>query len=475
MEKSTTTDNTSTSSSSTTTGETAPGPGLFDSSELVCYDERPLDNVLDEPNEKSTQLTSTPLSQRRNVAHSSLITTLVSDSMMPDIPPTPEELRKFNIEKALINARIEVQELMEENQKLKSLIKDTKCQVVLRDDAIKKLETSIQDNTNLITELLEKQTNCSCHTSRKETYSEILRKGKKNDNHHKHVGQNAQKQKEKEDETTYPITTIVTQNWFSLLDEHNNPPQESDSSETKITFKGPDSILSNFSPCKLKYKGRQYNSAEQAFQTQHALFLKQHSVAQEITTAQHAGVAKRLAGKKLANTKEWNGTKGDVMREIIAEKAKQIPVFAKALKDTGSHPLSHNVPDEYWGTGRTGMGQNMMGKILEEIREDPQLVAGNRTETQRVDPTKTKDKRDATSILLIGNSNVKGLAQILNPQVCTNTQLKSFALSGADAGQIKTRLPFLNKGPAPSHVILHALDNNIHNGQHLQDSIKEYE
>ena len=68
----------------------------------------------------------------------SLITTLVSDSMMPDIPPTPEQLRKFNIEKALINARVEVQELMEENQKLKSLIKDTKCQVVLRDDAIKK-------------------------------------------------------------------------------------------------------------------------------------------------------------------------------------------------------------------------------------------------------------------------------------------------------------------------------------------------
>ena len=63
------------------------------------------------------------------------------------------------------------------------------------------------------------------------------------------------------------------------------------------------------------------------------------------------------------------------MSKIIITKAKQVPAFLKALRDTGTRPLTHNVPDEYWGTGRSGTGHNVMGKILEEIRGHETLTA----------------------------------------------------------------------------------------------------
>ena len=58
---------------------------------------------------------------------------------------------------------------------------------------------------------------------------------------------------------------------------------------------------------------------------------------------------------------------------------------------------------------------------------------------------------------------MKGLAPILQKQMGPNVYIKSFALSGADASHIKSRLPFIVRN-------LNGLPNNEYQG-----SQKEFE
>ena len=212
---------------------------------------------------------------------------------------------------------------------------------------------------------------------------------------------------ERVDNSAQAIPTIVTRNRFSPLEEHLSTPKQTDRTRIEVTFKGPDNVLSNFYPCRLEYEGQHYSSAEHVYRTSHALFLHQLSAAQEIRWARHAGEAKLIARKRLTSTKEWNEAKTHIMRKIMITKAKQVPAFLKALKDTGTRPLTHNVPDEYWGTGISGTGQNVMGKILEEIRGDETLTATMTHQHMVIAEKAEKQASVTTSILLIGNSNVK--------------------------------------------------------------------
>ena len=98
---------------------------------------------------------------------------------MPGLPPTPDKVRNCNLEKALVCARLEVQQLSAENHKLKTQITDAECQVILRDEALKMLENDIKQSRKLIKDLIEKSPVCECQVARRATYSEVLKKGEK--------------------------------------------------------------------------------------------------------------------------------------------------------------------------------------------------------------------------------------------------------------------------------------------------------
>ena len=174
------------------------------------------------------------------------------------------------------------------------------------------------------------------------------------------------------------------------------------------------------------------------------------------------------------------------MQEIVALKASQTSQFVKALKESGTRRLVHDVPDEFWGAGRSGEGLNMMGEILEALRSTLH-------QTRDTTPLQTVHERQIgsighalsrspvcqpsrkTDILLVGNSQVKDLAPKLYRHTGPDTIIKAIALSGANAKQIKDRIPFVHKGKCPKYVILHGLDINLHNNQPLESSLADYE
>lgn len=66
---------------------------------------------------------------------------------------------------------------------------------------------------------------------------------------------------------------------------------------------------------------------------------------------------------------DWEDVKLDIMRKALEAKFTQIPDLKKLLKETGTRDLIENSPkDSYWGCGRDKKGQNMLGKLLVELR-----------------------------------------------------------------------------------------------------------
>lgn len=144
-----------------------------------------------------------------------------------------------------------------------------------------------------------------------------------------------------------------------------------------IAFQSQHAYLSNFFPCKIKYNGIQYNSAEHAYQHTRATFLGFHSNAESARRAGKAEEAKR-ACSNLPSSKEWDACKQKTMKDIVCAKFAQNLDLQGKLLSTGDRPLLEATYDSYWGCGfpltakklREGNwhGKNYLGIILAECR-----------------------------------------------------------------------------------------------------------
>jgi len=135
--------------------------------------------------------------------------------------------------------------------------------------------------------------------------------------------------------------------------------------------------LSNFYPCKFKYKGKIYKSTEHAYQITKANFLQEPHVAYKIQGTHTARQAK-LESKPLkthTNISQWYNIEVDVMKDILQEKAQQIDLFRSELLNTGNCRLTHNLPDKFWGSsfqnnnGKRFHGKNVFAKLLMQLRD----------------------------------------------------------------------------------------------------------
>ncbi|MCJ1675847.1 NADAR family protein [Streptomyces sp. APSN-46.1] len=73
--------------------------------------------------------------------------------------------------------------------------------------------------------------------------------------------------------------------------------------------------------------------------------------------------------------RDWEGVKDDVMRRAVYEKFTQNQETRVILLATGQQELVEDTTaDHYWGRGATGMGKNMLGRILMRTRT---RLAGN--------------------------------------------------------------------------------------------------
>lgn len=133
--------------------------------------------------------------------------------------------------------------------------------------------------------------------------------------------------------------------------------------------------FSNFAPLGIEMDGLWWPTVEHYFQAQ-----KFHDAdyREKIRKANTPKSAKALGRtRKLPLRSDWEEVKVDLMRDAILKKFETHDAARTLLLSTGDEELIENsLNDYFWGGGRTGTGQNMLGRILMEVRTA--LHAGDR-------------------------------------------------------------------------------------------------
>lgn len=159
-------------------------------------------------------------------------------------------------------------------------------------------------------------------------------------------------------------------------------------SENKITkFDGTQyGFLSNFHPCKVVYKGIEYQHTEGAFQSQKTLDIPLREDIAKLSAYE----SKKACGRRGLKLKDgryikvdlrpdWEEIKDQVMYEVVKAKFEQNEDLKEKLLATGDAELieGNYWHDNYWGvcecekcrSEKKGENGNHLGKILMTIRE----------------------------------------------------------------------------------------------------------
>ena len=122
--------------------------------------------------------------------------------------------------------------------------------------------------------------------------------------------------------------------------------------------------LSNYYLCRVEWEGRVYGSSEAAYQSG-----KYPAAERDLFTKLDPDSARRLPRTKPYDRAAWQERKVRTMREIIWAKFSQNPELQTKLLATGARYLEETNwwGDNTWGVYR-GEGQNLLGKILMEVR-----------------------------------------------------------------------------------------------------------
>ncbi len=133
-------------------------------------------------------------------------------------------------------------------------------------------------------------------------------------------------------------------------------------------FAGEYSWLSNFTPVKVKLGGILFPSVEHAY-----VSAKSDSIEFKILCSKGdltAGQVKRK-GRQVPIPRDWGTRKLEIMTELLTQKFSQ-DLFRVLLLATGSQTIQEGNTwgDTFWGVElHTGDGENNLGKIIMEIRD----------------------------------------------------------------------------------------------------------
>lgn len=132
------------------------------------------------------------------------------------------------------------------------------------------------------------------------------------------------------------------------------------------SFRGEHSFLSNFYACSVEFEGLVYPSAEHAYQAAKTL---DPAIRECIRACQSPSIAKRL-GRQFPLREDWEALKVYLMRCILRAKFSD-PTLGMLLLATGYEVLEEGNwwGDTTWGVYR-GVGQNLLGKLLMDIRSE---------------------------------------------------------------------------------------------------------
>ncbi len=141
--------------------------------------------------------------------------------------------------------------------------------------------------------------------------------------------------------------------------------------EAVYFFTPPFYTLDNFSAYIVKIWGKKFLTSEHAYQWK-KYSISHPDIADQILNTTNPSDAKKIADAHRADVSpNWEKEKADVMKEIIRAKIQQHEKVQRVLTKTGDKEIFENSPnDSFWGVGPEGTGQNMLGKIWMQLRDE---------------------------------------------------------------------------------------------------------
>ena len=129
--------------------------------------------------------------------------------------------------------------------------------------------------------------------------------------------------------------------------------------------------FTNFWVSPMQIDGEMYKTAEHYFQSQK--FSHNPFTSDEVRNASGPGDAFKLA-RKYSNAirSDWHkGAKEDVMLKVLRKKFTQNEQLKYLLLSTCDKKLVEDSPDDdYWGIGKDGDGDNVLGELLMQVRKE---------------------------------------------------------------------------------------------------------
>lgn len=126
--------------------------------------------------------------------------------------------------------------------------------------------------------------------------------------------------------------------------------------------------FSNFAAYPIELDGQTWPTAEHYFQAQKFAGTDHAEAVRLEPSPMKAAKMGRDRSRPLRP--DWEAVKDDIMRTAVEAKFTQHEELRKLLRSTGEATLvEHTKNDTYWGDGGDGTGQNMLGKILMELRD----------------------------------------------------------------------------------------------------------
>lgn len=127
--------------------------------------------------------------------------------------------------------------------------------------------------------------------------------------------------------------------------------------------------FSNFSRHSFEADGRKWKTSEHYFQAQKFAHSPEHF--DQVWSASSPSEAARLGRDRNSPLRaDWESVKDEIMRTALLAKFRQIKDIREVLLSTdGKQLVEQTTNDYYWGCGTDKTGQNMLGKLLMEVRD----------------------------------------------------------------------------------------------------------
>lgn len=133
---------------------------------------------------------------------------------------------------------------------------------------------------------------------------------------------------------------------------------------------GPYGCFSNFYPCTFTYAGRKFNCSEQAFMWAKAVTFNDWYIAVKILEETDPRKIKKLGRMvKHYDDEIWSKVRENIMFDINMAKFYYNKDLRNILICTSGILVEDSPYDYVWGIGKDGTGQNLLGKVLMDIRQ----------------------------------------------------------------------------------------------------------